>query len=94
MAVAVTLDFPAATAQQYDAVIAKMGFTPGGPGGPGGLFHWVTETGDGLHITDVWQTREAFEKFAEEKIGPITTEVGLGEPRITFHDVHNFLTAG
>jgi hypothetical protein len=95
MAVAVVLEFPGATLEQYDEVIGKMGFTKGGPGGPGGLFHWVRAGDDGLVITDVWQTREHFQTFADEKIGPITAEVGLpGPPKITFYDVHNYLTAG
>lgn len=52
-------------------------------------------TEDGLRVTDVWETREQFEQFAEAKIGPITQEVGIpGPPQITFHDVHNYLTAG
>jgi hypothetical protein len=32
MAVAVVLEFPGGTTEQYDEVIAKMGFTPGGKG--------------------------------------------------------------
>jgi hypothetical protein len=39
MAVAVILEFPGGTLEQYDQVIDKMGFSPGGPGAPGGLFH-------------------------------------------------------
>lgn len=95
MAVAVVLEFSGATLDQYDQVIEKMGFSPGGPGAPGGLFHWVTATDDGIRVTDVWTDRETFDKFAEEKIGPITAEVGVpGPPQITFYDVHNHLTAG
>jgi hypothetical protein len=55
----------------------------------------VTATDDGIRVTDVWESREQFEKFAEEEIGPRTQEVGIpGPPQITFHDVHNHLTAG
>ena len=94
MAVAVVLDFPGGTLEQYDEVIAKMGFTPEGPGAPGGLSHWVTKTDDGIRVTDVWRTREEFDKFAAEQIGPITAEVGIpGPPQMTFYDVHNYLTA-
>ncbi len=94
MAVAVQLDFPGGTLEQYDQVIEKMGFRKGGTGGPGGLFHWATKTDDGIRVTDVWETREAFDAFAEEKIGPITQEVGVpGPPRIQFFEVHNYLTA-
>jgi hypothetical protein len=72
-----------------------MGFEPGGPGAPGGLFHWVTATDDGLRVTDVWETAEQFQEFADTKIGPITQEVGVdGPPQITMYEVHNHLTAG
>jgi hypothetical protein len=95
MAVAVVLEFEGATLAQYDQVIEKMGFSPGGPGAPGGLFHWVTQTDNGIRVTDVWQDRETFERFAEEKIGPITADVGIpGPPQISFLEVHNHLTAG
>lgn len=95
MAVAVQLDFRGGTLEQYDQVIEKMGFQPGGPGGPGGLFHWVTKTEDGIRVTDVWESQEAFDTFANEKIGPITQEVGVpNAPEIQVFEVHNYLTAG
>ena len=95
MAIGVILDFPGGTLDQYDQVIDKMGFTKGGAGAPGGLFHWVTITDDGIRVTDVWESREAFDRFAQEKIGPITQEVGVpGPPDVRFYDVHNYLTAG
>lgn len=95
MAIGVQMDFPGGTLEQYDQVIAKMGFKPRGPGGPGGLFHWVTKTDSGVRVTDVWESREQFERFSRERIGPITAEVGLPEPpRVTIFEVHNYLTAG
>jgi hypothetical protein len=95
MAVAVQMLFPGGTLEQYDQVIRKMGFRAGGPGGPGGLFHWVTKTDKGVLITDVWENREAFEKFSREQIRPISAEVGVPEPsEVSFFDVHNYLTKG
>ena len=94
MAIAVQLDFSGSTLAQYDQVIQKMGFRPGGTGGPGGLFHWVTKTDDGIRVTDVWKSKEAFEKFSHEKIGPISQEVGVAPPAIQFFEVHNYLTGG
>lgn len=95
MAVGVILDFPGSTLEQYDQVLDKMGFAKGGPGPPGALFHWVTETDDGIRVVDVWESRERFELFAQEKIGPLTQEVGIpGPPATSFFEVHNHLTAG
>jgi hypothetical protein len=95
MAVAVVMEFPGAALEQYDQVVQKMGFSPGGAGAPGGIFHWVTKTDDGIRVTDVWETREQFERFAQEQITPYAREAGFpGEPEIRFHEVHNYLTAG
>lgn len=95
MAVGVILDFPGGTLEQYDQVIDKMGFTKGGPGPPGALFHWVTKTDDGIRVVDVWESREQFERFAQEKIGPLTQEVGVpGPPTTSFFEVHNHLAVG
>jgi hypothetical protein len=95
MAVGVVIDVKGGTLDQYDEVIKKMGFTPGGAGPTGLISGWVTKTPEGIRLTEVWETREYFDRFAEDKIGPITQEVGVpGPPEITFHEVHNHLTAG
>ena len=93
MAVAVELNFPGATLEQYDQVIQKMGLSQGGETPSGAISHWVAKTDDGIRVVDVWESREAFERFAQEKIGPYTREVGIeGEPEVRFSDVHNYLT--
>lgn len=95
MAVGVVLEFDGATLDQYDAVLELMGYPAGGEGPPGALFHWVTQTEGGIRVTDVWTDRDAFERFAEEKIGPLSAEVGIpGPPEISFFEVHNYLTGG
>lgn len=95
MAVGVVMDFEGATSDQYDEVVRLMGFSPRGAGAPGSVFHWVAKTDGGLRITDVWETREQFEAFAQEKIGPLSAQAGFpGPPQMTFYDVHSYLTAG
>jgi hypothetical protein len=44
-----------------------------------------------MRVVDVWESREVFDKFAQEQIGPYTAEVGIGEPSMTYYDVHNTL---
>jgi hypothetical protein len=95
MAIAVVIDFEGGTLDQYDRVVELMGFRPGGSGAPGGLFHWATRTDDGIRVTDVWTDKATFETFAREQIMPFTQQAGFTEaPKITFHEVHNYLTAG
>jgi hypothetical protein len=87
------MNFKGATLDQYDQVIELMGLQSG-QAPPSGLFHWVAETDDGLHVVDVWETREAYEQFAQEQIGPYTQQVGIpAPPEITYYDVHNVIKA-
>ena len=93
MAVAVEQNFSGATIDQYDQIVKKMGLTPGGATPPGAISHWVAKTDDGMRVVDVWESREVFERFAQEKIGPYSREVGIdGEPEIRIYEVHNYLT--
>jgi hypothetical protein len=95
VAVAVEMNFRGATLAQYDQILVKMGLTPGGSGPPGAISHWVAGTDDGIRVVDVWETREAFDRFAQEQIGPFSAEVGLtSQPETRFYDVHNHLTPG
>jgi len=94
MAIGVQLDFRGATLEQYDQVVETLGFLPGGPAPPEALFHWVTQTGDGIRIIDVWTSREEFERFAGDKIVPGFREVGVSSPEVQFIEVHNYFVGG
>jgi len=86
MAVGFILDFPGATTDQYDQVLEKMGLEGHLPAGA--LFHAAGEGPDGLRVVDVWESDEAFQRFAEEQIGPFSAEVGIAEPNITRIEEH------
>ena len=93
MAIAIQLDFEGATLEQYDAVCKLMGLTPKGPGPKGAISHFATLTENGLRVVDVWETREQFETFAQEQIGPFSAEAGItGPPAMQFFEVHNYFT--
>jgi len=95
MTVAVQLDFRGATLEQYDQAMERMGLLPGGPSAREELFHWVTQTDEGFRIIDVWESREAFQHFFEERIRPVAPEVGVPEPpEIQFFEVHSYFAGG
>jgi hypothetical protein len=85
MAVALILDFPGGTKAQYDAVIEKMDL--GGRMPPGGLFHAAGSYQGGWRVTDVWESLGDFERFRDEKIVPITSEVGMPPPNVRMIEV-------
>jgi hypothetical protein len=93
MAVAVEMEFAGATLDQYDQVIEKMELEPRGDAPPDCLFHWVAKTDDGIRVVDVWSSREAFDRFADEQIGPFSAEAGIeGPPAISYHELHSYMT--
>ena len=91
MPVAIEMNFKGATLEQYDKVIELMGLTAGNIP-PGAISHWVAKSDDGLRIVDVWESREVFDRFAQEQIGPFSQQAGITEsPEMTYRDVHNHL---
>ena len=95
MAVAYKMRFRGATLEQYDRVLELMGFEHGGTvAAEGAIFHWVTKTDDGILVVDVWESDEAFKRFADEQISPYTQQAGFpAEPEITRHEVYNTLVS-
>jgi hypothetical protein len=95
MPVAVEMNFRGATLDQYDEILKKMELTPGGATPPEAISHWAAVTDDGIRVVDVWDTREAFDRYAAEKIGPYSAEAGIAEPpEMHFYDVHSHLGRG
>jgi hypothetical protein len=80
MAVAFIMDFAGGTIAQYDEVVEKMALNDRLP--EGALFHAAGATDSGVRVCDVWESADAFNAFAESRIGPITAEVGLSPPEI------------
>jgi hypothetical protein len=87
MAVALVMDFPGGTKDNYDNVIARMEL--GGQMAPGGLFHAAGPTADGWRVVDVWESIEDFQRFAEERIMPLTAAEGMAPPNVRHVEVHN-----
>ena len=94
MAVGVLMNFASGSNEAYDRVLERMGLTPGGPTPPGAIYHMAGETGDGgFRVVDLWDSAEAFEKFAQEQIGPLSAAEGFPAPEVTIWEIHNTLSA-
>jgi hypothetical protein len=95
MAVGVEIDVVGGTLEQYDEVVERLGLLPGGPAASQEIFHFVTKTENGFRVVDVWESRQAFDQFAEEKIRPLLREVGVARPpEIRYLEIHNYLAGG
>ena len=53
------------------------------------MFHVVAVTNDGLRDTDVWESAEAFDDFARNRLMPGVKELGIpGEPQVEILPAH------
>jgi hypothetical protein len=75
MAVAIiNTDFPEEFGTElYDAVNAELGIEADPPTGL--IFHWAGDVDGKFTITDVWESREAYDTFAAERLGPAIGKV-------------------
>jgi hypothetical protein len=96
MAVAIrTTDFPEGVGTNlYDGVQAAMDIVSDPPDGL--MFHWAGEVDGKWTITDVWETRDAYDRFRDERLFPAIRKVsGMDpangpQPTITECAVHNY----
>lgn len=56
---------------------------------PGAMFHFMAIADDGVHVTDIWESAEAFDAFSRDRLMPAIAALGIpGEPKIAFLPVH------
>ena len=94
MAIARVFDGKGWTPEQYDALMVRrvddLKLAPGKPA-EGVLFHWAAPTADGMRAVDVYESRAAADRLAQESIGPLAAELGMPMPQISEYEVHNHL---
>lgn len=96
MAIARVFEATGWTPEQYDALIARLvdrlGLAPGASA-PGVLYHWAAQTPEGMQAVDVYESRAAADRLAQEQIGPLVQELDLPMPAISEFEVHGMLAA-
>ena len=80
MALAIrTTDFPAGPGTDiYDRVSTELDVPNHQVEGL--IFHWAGEVDGKWTVTDVWETREAYERFRDERLFPAIRKVSGMEP--------------
>jgi hypothetical protein len=90
MTVATVLEFSGVTQEQYDRMGAELERRGASPTGL--LIHVCGPTEGGWRIADIWESAEAFERFADEWLIP-TMEV-VGGPRPSRREIYQTYHAG
>ncbi|MBB3082618.1 hypothetical protein [Geodermatophilus sabuli] len=74
---AVTIDVPAPV-ELYAAVHAELLRRTGGAV-DGLLVHLARATGEGFQVVEVWESREACERYTRDVVGPVVAELSGGQ---------------
>jgi hypothetical protein len=88
MAVAILLEWPGLTQQQYEMSMKELRLDANPP--VGALFHVAGPMTGGWRVVDVWESAEAFQRFSEERIVPTVMKIGITtQPRVEVYPAHN-----
>jgi hypothetical protein len=83
MAVVMTMDWDGVTREQYEAVRELVRWDSELP--DGAKVHVAGFDDAGMHVTDVWDSQEEFDRFMHERLGAGIEEVGIdGQPNVRF----------
>lgn len=80
------------TAEMYDEVNKRLD-KAGSKNPPGRLYHVCFGEKDNLRISDIWDSRESFEKFGKT-VWPILDEIGIERTEPEFFEVYNMIEGG
>jgi hypothetical protein len=88
MAVVMVMHWPEITVDQYEEARSRVAWESDQP--EGGLTHVSWFEDDGMHIVDVWESPEDFERFGKERLMPVVKgELGVdSEPNVRFAPLH------
>src|SRR3954453_6764663 len=67
-------------AEAYDHVLEDMGLDDHVP--EGAVWHYAGPYEGGWRVVDVWEDEGAFERFAQEQIGPLAGKHGFAPPDV------------
>jgi hypothetical protein len=94
MAVVLSLRWSGVTPAQYDTVRDAVRWEEQEP--EGAMLHVAWFEGSALHVTDVWNTQEDFERFFADRLMSAVKEADIaGEPETEFSPLHRrFVASG
>jgi hypothetical protein len=78
----------------YDRMVGSVPAHAGDGSGHPSFAHVAATTDDGMLIVDIWESPEAFARFADEQIGPAAADIGMTGFAPRFVPVHNHIKGG
>ena len=87
MAVTVSARYSGLSPQLYDEVVASLDLDANPP--IGAILHVVGQSDDGIQITEIWRTEQAFQAFNDRFVSALQMQGYLSRPTIEMAQLHN-----
>ena len=88
MSTVMLMEWTGVTKDQYNQVIRILDLDKNP--GAGGIFHVAGFTAGMLHVLDVWESQEAFERFQRDRLTSAVQKAGITtQPRVQFFPLLN-----
>jgi hypothetical protein len=93
MAIVMHLRWEGITPEQYDQAREHVAWETDAP--KGAVFHVASFSGGGIDVTDVWESAEEFQAFADQRLLPaLKGKLGFpGEPVVTVEPAYRVFDA-
>ena len=87
MATVMLMHWPEVTKEQYEQARADVKWETDTPAGAKFHVSWFGD--DGLHVLDLWDSPQDFQKFVETRLNPATQRIGIkGQPNVQLAEAH------
>jgi hypothetical protein len=87
MATVMLMHWPEVSLEQYDKARKEINWEGNTP--KGAKFHVAWMGKDGFHVLDIWESREEFERFVQDRLMPGVQKVGIqGQPKVEFEEAY------
>jgi hypothetical protein len=87
MATVMLMHWPEVTKEQYEQARADVKWETDTPAGAKFHVSWFGD--DGLHVLDLWDSPQDFQKFVETRLNPATQRIGIkGQPNVQLTEAH------
>ena len=92
MATVMLMEWAGMTQEQYNQVMRTLDLDKNPPSGA--IFHVAGFTGGALHVLDIWESQQAFERFQTDRLASATQKAGItGQPKVQLFPAHNIYVA-
>ncbi len=92
MAIALVIEFPGVSREQYDRTMRDLRLDGADPESPRGmLLHIAGPAEGGWQVVNVWETRADFDRFLDSDLGRALKNAGISTPRVREFSVYKAL---